>query len=190
MKESAIKLIKGSEDKKSFLCHLNPNDFEKETFELLEHYINKKGLVCIYITADKSYKRLKGNLEKNNLDLKKFFFIDAVESEPKEKIDNVLFVTSPSNLTHISDAVKQIIKVTQNRTFVFIDSLEGLAVDNDPKDLSEFIRSLIIDSTNQNSGVICVHCGGVDKLLVNNISPFFDKTIASDDYGNKEGKRF
>jgi len=144
---------------------------------MLNFLVKKRGWTCVYVSLSRSYKTLGRSLKKKGYNLKKFFFIDVIEKEPDEKIDNVMFIESTSALTQIDMAITQITQFTQNKGFVFVDTLEGLLVNSKPNSVSNFIRSMVTKVGKYDSKVIVLTAGGVEEIMVNRISTFFDKLI-------------
>ena len=144
---------------------------------MIDFLVNKRQWTCVYVCLSKSYKIIQRDLKKKGYNLKKFFFIDVMEKEPDKKIDNVMFIESTSTLTQIDMAITQVTQFTQNKGFVFVDTLEGLLINNTPNNLSNFIRSMVSKVAKYNSKVIVLTVGGVEELLVNRISTFFDRLI-------------
>ena len=177
MPEILDEIIENLETESGFLIHVNSDELDREIIDILNFFTNKKKLSCVYISTNRAYKTLKMNFEKKGINTKNIFFIDVIEAEPKEKIENVLFTLGSSNLIEMGDEVKQIIRLTKNQGFVFVDSLEGLFIDNKQNDVSKFLRSIIVEATNCNSEILVIHSGGIDEKLIKNITPFFDKVI-------------
>jgi len=174
----AVEFLGNLNGEKSYLVILNKSgNLQKEVNSMIDFLINKREWTCVYVNSNKSYDILKKNFEKNNLNMKRFFFIDTIKQSPKERIDNVLFTLSPSALTQISMGITQITQLTQNKGFVIIDSLEGLSINNSPDTLSNFIRSIISKVADYDSKILVLAYGGVDEKLINKISPFFDKVV-------------
>ena len=164
---------------KSYLIHLELENAQSDINSMINFLVNKRKWSCIYICVNKSYKIIKKKFEKNGYNMEMFFFIDAIEEEPKEKIKNVHFVSSPSALTKIALSINQIIQQVQNKCFIFIDSLEELSIYNNPDILTKFIRSVIITATKYDVKSLILTHGG-EEALINNISHLFDKIIKVD----------
>ena len=177
MIKDATKLLGNLNGDKNYLITLKPENLQQDINLILDFLVNKRKWTCVYVSSGKSYKSLKKNLEEKDYDLENFFFIDMIEKEPSKKIDNVLFLQSSSALTQIDIAITQIIQLTQNKGFVFIDTLDGLLINNNPNVAANFIRSIIAKGTKYNSKTIVLSSGGAEEKLINKISTFFDKVI-------------
>lgn len=180
MKGKTTNLLGNLDGEKSYLILIKPENLQDDIYSIIDFLVNKRQWTCIYVSLSKSYKTLKTNFEKKGYNLKNFFFIDAIEKKPKEKVENVLFIQSPSALTQIDMAITQITQITQNHGFVFIDTLDGLSVNNSPNILANFIRSMTNKVTKYNSKALVLTVGGVDEALINKISTFFDKLIKAE----------
>lgn len=174
---TATKLLGNLNGEKSCLIHLTPNNLKGDINSMINFLVNKRQWSCIYVSVNKTYKTLKRIYGKKGYDMKMLYFIDAMEEAPKEEIENVFFVSSPAALTKISLAITHIMKCTKNKSFVFIDSLDGLSIYNSPNTLAKFIRSVIIKVTKHDGKVLVLTHGGVDKTALNKIISIFDKVI-------------
>src|SRR3989338_8120977 len=95
--------------------------------EIIENLETESGFL-IHVNSDE--------LDREIINILNFF--------TNKKIENVLFTLGSSNLIEMGDEVKQIIRLTKNQGFVFVDSLEGLFIDNKQNDVSKFLRSIIV----------------------------------------------
>ena len=163
------KLLGNLNGDKSYLIIVKPEDLQENIESIMDFLIKKRQWTCVYVSLGKSYLTLKRNFEKKGYNLKNFFFIDAIEKKPQEKIENVLFIQSPSALTQIDIAITQIIQITQNHGFVLIDTLEGLSINNTPNTLANFIRSITLKATKYDSKILVLTCGGMEEILINKI---------------------
>jgi hypothetical protein len=175
------KLLGNLNGEKSYLINLSPKDLQADILAIINFLVNKRQWNCIYLSSTKPYSSIKKNLESKDFNLKKFFFIDTVTGSSEEKIENVMFIPSPSALTSIDLTATQLIQFVQSHGFLIIDTLEGLSINNEPEALANFIRSIIKRVTKYNSKIIVLTGGGMDEKFVNVISTFFEKTINPED---------
>ena len=162
---------------KNYLVVLESEKLKEGTDELMDFLVNKRSWTCVYLNLNKPYETVKKNLEEKGHNLKKFFFIDAVSGERKEKIPNAIFVPSSSALTQIDIAITQIMQFTQGQGFVLVDTLEGLLINNEPNVVANFLKSIAKKSAEYNSKSIVLSSGGSEEKFINTIAPFFDKVI-------------
>ena len=85
---------------------------------------------CVYLSMNRPYDNLINLFKKNNIDPKKFFFVDTISKTiggktPIEK--NVLYISSPHGLTEISIALSKALQsLKAKEKFLFFDSISTM----------------------------------------------------------------
>jgi len=114
---------------------------------LVDNFSNSKGLHCIYITSSIPATTLLGALETLEVDTEKVHFIDCLSHMLMGNIDpneRMIFVESPTMLENIALKVEYLMRKNGGEpATVILDSIDSLAIQNDPKILSEFLQILL-----------------------------------------------
>ncbi len=101
----------------------------------------------IFVTLNQPYMSFKKLLEKNHINFKDIFFIDMITATASlypKRIENCLFINSPSDLTALGIAVDQALKSMNKGTrFLFIDNLAIFLIYNDKDMVTEFMHYLV-----------------------------------------------
>lgn len=177
----AVKLVGNINGYKSYLVLLNQSNLQEDVQSIVEFFVKKREWSCVYVNLNRLYEAIEKDLE-GDIDMKKLFFIDAVEQDPKKKADNAWLVFSPSALTQIDLTITQIVQFIQSDGFVIVDSLDGLVINNNSDMVARFIRSVTAKVTKYNSRLIVIASEGTDKGIINKISPFFDKVLEAKEF--------
>ncbi|MBI2598272.1 MAG: hypothetical protein HYW50_03690 [Candidatus Diapherotrites archaeon] len=99
----------------------------------------------LYISLNELYDNLIRNLQNNGIDIKNFYFIDAITRTAQTNIDeksNCTFVTSPNSLIELSLAISQKIDELEPDLIIF-DSLSTLFIYENEATAVKFVHSLI-----------------------------------------------
>ena len=166
-------------DDNSLLLCLKPQNTQKDINSIINILVKKKNMFCVYVCLRKPYSVLKKIFEKQGLDLKSFFFIDAVDKTPGEPSDEVLYTETAAALTEIDMAINKILKKLGERGFVFIESLEGLTLKNNNNTVAMFIRDIVAKSTEFGSKVIVLDWGKGEEEVIDKVEAIFDRIIRS-----------
>ncbi len=105
----------------------------------------KKEFSGIFVTLNKDGKDLITMLEKNNVDCKNLFVVDAVSKKglKPEANENISYVESPQDLIELEAQIVDFAKKMQpGKSFLIIDSLSTLLVYNAEKTVEKFVHGL------------------------------------------------
>jgi archaellum biogenesis ATPase FlaH len=99
--------------------------------------------VC-YISLNKTHSGLSELIEKQKMDINKFYFIDSVTPSlfRIKKHKNCTFIEDPSNLEKSGNLILNTIK-TQKSDLVIIDSVSSLLVYKSDKEVMPFLEYLL-----------------------------------------------
>jgi hypothetical protein len=132
--------IQEFKENKTIVVIMPPENYNS----LIIGYLKKlKGSIG-YVTLNKTFDSLKETFEKNNINTKNIFFIDAISKTIKkvpEQTAGCYFVSSPGALTEISIAVDKILK--NNFDYLIFDSLTNLLVYEKKAPVAKFVSSLV-----------------------------------------------
>ena len=114
---------------------------------LVDNFSNQKGLQCIYITSSIPAVTLLSALDTLEVDTDNIRLIDCLSHMLMGNIDKnekIIFVESPTMLENIALKVEYLIRRNGGApATVILDSIDSLAIHNDPKILSEFLQILL-----------------------------------------------
>ncbi len=114
---------------------------------LVDNFSNQKDMPCIYIASSIPASTLLDALRTLEVDTGNLHFIDCLSHMLMGNIDrkeDIIFVESPTMLENIALKVEYLIKKNDEATAtVILDSIDSLAIHNDPKILSEFLQILL-----------------------------------------------
>ncbi|MCL4372662.1 hypothetical protein M1384_01205 [Candidatus Parvarchaeota archaeon] len=165
----------------TLLYILKPEDYLAETIKILKGV--SKDYVVIYVTTNKLYSGLKEVFLKNGINIKNIFFIDCVSKNVDKNVkakedENVVFLDSASNLTNISIAIIESIKVTGNKKILFLDSLSTLALFNDVKVLQKFSYYIVNEMAVMgcDTAILTLE-SDMDKNIVEMVKSIVDQVI-------------
>lgn len=148
--------------------------------DILTNSLKEKG---IYVTVNRPFDSLTELLEKNKINTKNIFFIDAITltvvGEAKE-VPNCLFINSPNSLTELGIALGEAFKAMKTKTdrFIFFDSLSTLLIYNQSKSVTKFAHFLTGRMREWKiKGVLISLQKNVDEKLIAQVSQFCDRII-------------
>lgn len=132
--------------------------------------------IC-YVSLNKLYQPLVRGLQQQQIDISRFFFIDAITKTAianAPETENAVFVTSPSSLTELGITIKKVIDEHKIQVLLF-DSLSTLLVYEEIQVIKQFIHTVIgqISMTNCVGIFTCLE-GEKEKDLLKDLSMFVD----------------
>ena len=153
--------------------------------DIIKTVANQSNKTC-YLALNKPYKSMMQILQKNKIDPKKFFFIDAISKtvsipEPQK---NAEFLATPKSLTKLSLSITYAL---ENRKIdsVLFDSLSTLLVYASETQVIKFAHFIMAKIRTTNSkGIFISLKEDVQSDLLNDLQMFADKVI---DLSKKEG---
>ncbi|MDO8634531.1 MAG: ATPase domain-containing protein [archaeon] len=131
-------------ESKIMLLTIHGEDYTKNIHYLAE-YMGGKYPRVLYVSLNELYSNLFVSLREAKVDVKKFYFIDAITSTAEtnvQKKDNCVFVVSPNALVELSLAISSAIEEQKPRAVLF-DSISTLLIYENPKTVVKFVHSLI-----------------------------------------------
>lgn len=161
--------------------------FEEVNLHLLSLLMKKADVKGSYISVNKPYKSVIQLLEKQNINVGNLFFIDCITSVVKDELNtkSCYFVGSPSNLTEIAIALDPVFSEGKHE-FVFLDSLDTLAVYNSVESVIKFAHFLTSKvRLHDLSGVMLAVHESSDARLITELAQFCDKVIDLRSYSTR-----
>jgi len=136
----------------------------------------------LYISLSKTYKSIAMQLQQNNIDISKFFFIDTITSSLIEPVpvDNCIFLKTANNTKKLYQTIIKIIKERKINIIVF-DSLSTLTTYKNMDEIINFTSLLTgsLSALNCSSVFICLK---IDKnyRLIQHVKMNVEKLIELD----------
>lgn len=131
-------------ESKIVLLTIQGEEYTKNIHYLAEYLSNKYPRI-LYVSLNELYSNLVLSLKDSKVDVKKFYFIDAITTSAEtnvQKKDNCTFVVSPNALVELSLAISSAIEEQKPRAVLF-DSISTLLIYENPKTVVKFVHSLI-----------------------------------------------
>jgi len=142
-KELIMEVLKDVPDESVLYLSVDTTNYYIAMLSTLEYLKNHLKMEGIYITSSRSVDSIISQLKIEKIDTHALFFVDsiAILSESKTNLPGVQVVESPAMLEAILLKVKWFLRKLKNeRRFIFVDSINSLAVYNEPKLLCEFLH--------------------------------------------------
>ena len=111
--------------------------------EVLRFLTQELSLAGVYVTVNRPYSTLLPSLQRDGIKTNRLLFIDAISKsvgEGKGRVPNCIFVAGPDNLVDIGIGVTEAIAryKTEDRPFLFLDSLSTLLLHNASSAVGKF----------------------------------------------------
>jgi hypothetical protein len=172
-----------SDDEKRIILALSPSKTYRENSIQMIREIQKGGMRTIIICINQPASFLMDFYRKNGIDTSRIFFIDAITQYATGVVaecpDNCKFVAKPNDLTAIGIAVTTILKkFEQEKTVIFLDSVNAMLIHSSSADLSKFIHFVISKLRIMNiAGILLAVEKGLDPVLLTQLTTFSDELV-------------
>lgn len=154
-------------------------DYNKSMITLTKQ-LSKKFNRIGYVSLNKGYVQLIQGMEKNGIDKKKFFFVDAVSTAAEAvsiKEKQVSFVFSAENLTQMSLIMCNALLKYKLDCIIF-DSLSTLLIYHEEDMVLKFLHYIINNLRNRNVTAIFTAVKNEKRAaFIENSKIFVDRTI-------------
>ncbi|MAG18438.1 MAG: hypothetical protein CL944_03125 [Candidatus Diapherotrites archaeon] len=164
----------------TILALVEPKEYSGIRDGIIQKY-SKSDVQVIFLSLNAGYLKIMQDLQKENLDPNKIFFIDMISIErnlePK-KAPNVVYLESPKDLT---EAMIQVVKKFDGKakTILVLDSISTLLIYNDKSSTEKFVHTLIgKTNANKSSALLLTSDAKQNEVITKTIAQFVDKTIA------------
>ena len=155
--------------------------YQEVNIEILKLLVAEQKTPGVYVTLNKPYRIMQRLMKQNNIDERMVIFIDAVTNVGNDsiKIPNCLFIGSPEKLSDISMAIDQAVKALQTESkFIFFDSLNTLAIFNNPPTVARFVHFLTVKMRELKvKGVITTLPKDIDEKILDELTQLCDVRI-------------
>lgn len=173
-----------SRGKKLSLLIISSEEYLKSITIVLKRASLKYGKI-LYISLNELYENLIRNLENNEIDIKNFYFIDAITSTAQTNIErttNCTFVTSPNALIELSLVISQKIDELEPDMIIF-DSLSTLFIYENEATAVKFVHSLIgkMKAAGCDS-ILTTLEGDANRKAIKDLGMFVDEFLTMSEY--------
>ena len=116
---------------------------------VVDLFANEKKMDTVYVTATISSDAIKRVLQALEIDDSRVYFVDCIShimmgATATQRDEQTTLVESPTMLENIMLKVEYLIRMSQSKDkLVVIDSINSLAIHNNPWILSEFLHVLV-----------------------------------------------
>lgn len=172
------------EDDKRIILALSPSrTYRNNTLQIIKEIQKGSGLRIIVICVNQPATFLMDFYGRNGIDTNRIFFIDAITQYATgivpENVENCRFVPKPNDLTSLGIAVTSILKkFEQEKTVIFLDSVNAMLIHTSSSDLSKFIHFIISKLRIMNiAGILLAVEKGLDPVLLSQLTTFTDDLV-------------
>ena len=131
-----------------------------------------------YVTINKPFNSIIDLFKKNKLDVNKLFFVDVITAtvQSPPKVDNCIFVSSPSALTDLGLAFSSLL-AEQNCDLVFFDTISTLLIYQDIGTVTKFIHNVVTKARVLDKRIIFLSLSEDSDSLIKDMNMFVDKVV-------------
>jgi|APCry1669189101_1035198.scaffolds.fasta_scaffold37652_2 hypothetical protein len=169
------------EDDKRIVLALSPSrTYRTNMLQMIKDILKGSSLRIIVICVNQPAAFLMDLYGRNGIDTSRIFFIDAITQyatgNASENTENCRFVSKPNDLTTMGIAVTEILKrFEQEKTVIFLDSVNAMLIHTSSTDLSKFIHYIISKLRIMNiAGILLAVEKGLDPVLLTQLTTFAD----------------
>lgn len=180
-----LKIERGFADLKGSYCVLavtSPESYSDARNGLFRRFVQNEKMPGLYVSINKTYEKLKEELDRNGIESRDMQFIDAVTRMAGSVViseRNVLYLESPAGLSALMIAIEKKIKsIPQNKKFLVLDSVSTLLVYNEAGSVEKFVHALV-GKINQHRarGILLLVRSRKCSGTIQTISQFCDRVI-------------
>ncbi len=151
-------------------------DYQVELLRISRNVADNFGKKIAYVSLNKPTETIIDNLKKNNIDTKKFLFIDAVAKKSKSDQDAVC-ISSLKNFEKFKGELNKILEKEKIKCLIF-DSLSTMLIYQDENIIVKFTHDLITNLIEDGAcGEFMCLSEDVDSTLIKDVSMFVDKVL-------------
>lgn len=182
-----VSLFNTENDESVILLYLSdPRELRASNTKIILEAENA-GYSAVVVTTNFPASILEKLYSTNNLRLENIYFVDAISlyslGSGPENDDHHLMIKNPADLTSLGIAITEMLKKTADKkTFILFDSVSTMLIYLPSMKIIRFIHYLAtkIRQTNKSGAFLAVD-GGLDPMLLTQISTFVDYVINEDE---------
>ncbi len=173
------KEVKEDIEKNSIVVFLIPNKIYQDRLLRIAKSVASRFDKVLYISLNKPAEKIIEILKRENIDARKFLFIDAITKRVKADASDhgIIFISPPADFDKFSTSLNQIIEKERVDGIIF-DSLSAMLVYQDESTvirfMHDFTAKLMVE--HEFGGFICL-LEDVNSALVKNMTTLADKVI-------------
>ena len=157
------------------------SNYFESNIKIIKFLAKTKGMNGVLVVLNRPFSDFRDRLKKEKIDPSKFFIIDCAtklsDSQPKRQ-ENVLFLSSPRNLSDVSVAIDQGLNAIEGDKFLFLDSLSTLLIYHESTTITQFIHFLTSKLRNSKvKGVIILLEKDLNDKIGKVVSQFADMVL-------------
>jgi hypothetical protein len=120
------------------------NAFELST-ALVKYMTDRNNSKGIIVSANRPYTNLMDIYRKNDIDVSKMFVLDCISKNQNVEINanNVIFLDNVSSLTDISLSINERLNGSNEKKFIFFDSITTMLMHNKPYIFARFVHNVL-----------------------------------------------
>lgn len=125
------------------LVKVDAKNYVKVSLEIIKFFSSFAG--GVYVTLNKPYFSLRKILGKENIDLKKLYFIDSITMQVGGEVideDRCFYLTSPDPVQLQVTIERAMDLITSDNRFIYIDSLSTISLYKSFETLIKFLRHI------------------------------------------------
>jgi len=170
-------------DDKRIILALSPSRTYRENTLSMIREVQKGNLHMIVLCVNQPAGFLTDFYEKNGVDPRRIFFIDAITQYATGVVsdcpDNCRFIPRPNDLTAMGIAVTTTLKkFEQEKNVILLDSVNAMLIHTSSADLLKFIHFMISKLRIMNiAGILLAVEKGLDPVLLSQLSTFADELV-------------
>jgi predicted PP-loop superfamily ATPase len=176
-------LIQEIAKNKFLLILLEEKEYSNKLQEIIKSVEKTKTKIC-YVCLSKPYRDVVEDIRKQGLNADDFFFVDVLSSHYREQepVDNCIFVSSPTNLVAVTDAIRKAVDEKKCSVILF-DTISTLLVYQETSSIVKFTHCILTDEKQEQAKkLFIVLKGGAipgkeNTTLLKDLSMFADKTL-------------
>lgn len=135
--------------------------------------------VC-YVSLNKLYQPLIEDLQANNIDIHKIYFIDGITKKAVSNpgnVPNCFFASGPDKITELGTAIQKIVNQQKSQALLF-DSLSTLLIYKNVQVVKQFVHSIVgqVSVTNCVAAFTCLQ-GKNENSLIQDLSMLVDNIV-------------
>ena len=184
-------LTKEMRRNKTILVVLDEKQYEDKIIEIVRSLGKVDKKIC-YLCFNKTYKDMIEDLKNQNIDVKKFFFIDVLSSYYKrqEPRENCIFIPTPTDTVSIMKALTKAVKEKGCEVVVF-DTISTFLIYKQNYLVLKFAYKLLQEHLRDKRSILITLRGGdllnkEREALIKDLSMFADVSIVIESERKKD----
>lgn len=179
-----MNLLRELTENEFLLMLIDEEQYMKQLSEIIKAVEKSHTMIC-YVCLNKPYEDVIRDLGSKQIDTKRFFFIDVLTSHYKKpaKVENCIFLSSPSNLENLRSAIKD--AMTKGCSAIIMDTISTLLIYQEASNIVKFTHSILTEGKKSVKKLFIVlkeePVMEESKALIDDLNMFADKKIIIDE---------